>query len=102
MGFVRPSHATAGTSTRSRPAAAAPAMAATGQPRAPLRRGPGSNRRGQRRTSRIHSTRQQRSPPMSALDAALRLIDDVAADGALAATPTVALTPVDPEDAGEP
>jgi hypothetical protein len=39
---------------------------------------------------------------MSALDAALQQIDDVAADGDLAATPTAALPAVDPEDAGEP
>ena len=39
---------------------------------------------------------------MSALDAALQQIDDVAADGDLAATPTAALPAIDPEDAGEP
>jgi len=39
---------------------------------------------------------------MSALDAALQQIDEVAADGDLAATPTAALPAVDPEDAGEP
>jgi hypothetical protein len=40
---------------------------------------------------------------MSALDAALRQIDDVAADGDLAApTPIAALPVIDPDDAGEP
>ena len=39
---------------------------------------------------------------MSALDAALQQIDDVAADGDLAATPIAALPAIDPEDAGEP
>jgi hypothetical protein len=38
---------------------------------------------------------------MSALDAALQQIDDVAVDGDLAATPTVALPAIDPEDAGQ-
>src|SRR3954451_9906759 len=39
---------------------------------------------------------------MSALDAALRQIDDVAADGELAPTPSAALPEIDPDDAGEP
>ena len=39
---------------------------------------------------------------MSALDAALQQIDDVAADGDLAANPPAALPAIDPEDAGQP
>ena len=39
---------------------------------------------------------------MSALDAALQQIDDVAANGDLTPTPTAALPVIDPEDAGEP
>src|SRR3954453_16787531 len=49
-----------------------------------------------------HNPPEKGSTPMSALDAALRQIDDVAADGDLAATPTVALAAIDPEDAAEP
>ena len=39
---------------------------------------------------------------MSALDAALRQIDDVAGDGDLAPSPPAALPAIDPDDAGEP
>jgi hypothetical protein len=47
-------------------------------------------------------TTQKGDCAMSALDAALQHIDDVAADGDLAPTPTAALPAIDPEDAGEP
>src|SRR3954452_19017510 len=72
-------------------------MAAGGHPRAPPRRS-----KPARSDATPPTPRQQRSPPMSALDTALRQIDSVAADGDLAATASAALPPIAPDAAGEP